>query len=257
MSDTPAPSRRALLQAMAAAGACVLVPGAARAMGPSSQVDVAEIELASGTVSRPEAWQRLLYELVQTTSIESSSRVAAVAPDDLALFEHPFAVLPGDGAFAPLSEAAVEQLHRYLSYGGFLVIDDVTGAQQSAFDRSVRRLCGRLFPTRPLSPLPADHSLYRAFFLLGRPLGRVDTHDWLEGVNLGEITPLIYCRNDLSGALARGPDGRHLYAVTPGGEYQRGEAIKLGINLIMYALTSNYKKDQAHVRQLMLEGRLE
>jgi hypothetical protein len=43
----------------------------------------------------------------------------------------------------------------------------------------------------------------------------------------------------------------------PGGESQRREAIKLGINLVLYALTSNYKKDQAHVRQLMKEGRLE
>jgi hypothetical protein len=43
----------------------------------------------------------------------------------------------------------------------------------------------------------------------------------------------------------------------PGGETQRREAIKLGINLVVYALTANYKRDQAHVKQLMKEGRLE
>ena len=43
----------------------------------------------------------------------------------------------------------------------------------------------------------------------------------------------------------------------PGGELQRREALKLGINLVMYALTSNYKHDQAHVRALMEEGRIE
>jgi hypothetical protein len=42
-----------------------------------------------------------------------------------------------------------------------------------------------------------------------------------------------------------------------GGEAQRREAIKLGINLAMYALTSNYKHDIAHVVELMREGRLE
>ena len=68
---------------------------------------------------------------------------------------------------------------------------------------------------------------------------------------------MIYCRNDLSGALERGNDGRHRYPAVPGGEWQRREAVKLGINLVLYSLTANYKKDQAHVRELMLQGRLE
>ena len=41
------------------------------------------------------------------------------------------------------------------------------------------------------------------------------------------------------------------------GEDQRREAVKLGINLVLYSLTSNYKHDQAHVAELMREGRLE
>ena len=38
---------------------------------------------------------------------------------------------------------------------------------------------------------------------------------------------------------------------------QRRESIKLGVNLVMYALTSNYKHDTAHVLELMREGRIE
>ncbi|MEM6928683.1 MAG: DUF4159 domain-containing protein, partial [Myxococcota bacterium] len=82
-------------------------------------------------------------------------------------------------------------------------------------------------------------------------------HRFLEGVTVGNVTPVIYCRNDLSGALDRRADGRNAFSCVPGGELQRREAIKLGINLLMYSLTANYKKDQAHVRQLMKEGRLE
>ena len=51
--------------------------------------------------------------------------------------------------------------------------------------------------------------------------------------------------------------GGTCYACVPGGATQRREALKLGINLLMYSLTANYKKDQAHVRQLMKDGRLE
>ena len=229
----------------------------ALALGDASKVTIAQIELEEGGVSRPSAWSRMLYEVQATTSVETASRVVSIGLDDPALFEYPFAVLVGDGAFEPFSVEAIEQLRAYLTYGGFLFIDDTTGLSSSPFDVSVRRLVGRLFPSRGLSPLASDHSLYRAFFLLDAPVGRVASNPWLEGVTIGETTRIIYCRNDLSGALARDSSGRNQYQPVPNGESQRREAIKLGINLILYALTSNYKQDQAHVRQLMQEGRLE
>lgn len=252
----PGWTRRALLgRALALAGAGLL-PGSARALGDASRLDLAEIELASGTLIRSRAWERLLYEVQQTTAVETRGQTVQLAPDDPALFDHPLAVLVGDGALPSLSEAAVEQLARFLQYGGFLFVDDASGQERGAFDDGVRALCARLFPTRPLAPLPRDHSLYRAFFLIERPVGRLARTDWLEGVSVGEVTPLVYCRNDLSGALLRGPDGRDALPVLPGGEGQRREAVKLGINLVLYALTSNYKQDITHVRRLMEEGRL-
>jgi hypothetical protein len=81
-------------------------------------------------------------------------------------------------------------------------------------------------------------------------------HGYPEGVMVGNLAPVVYCRNDVSGALERRPDGRHMYPCVPGGEAQRREALKIGINLLMYSLTANYKNDQAHVRQLILERRL-
>jgi len=227
------------------------------ALGDASRLDVAEFDLAGGTVTRPDAWIRLLYEVQQTTSVECVPRVVRLSPQDPALFDHPFGVLAGNGDLPALDDGAAASLARYLQYGGFLLVDDTTGVADSAFDRSVRRLCARLFPTRPLGPLPTDHAVYRSFFLVRRPVGRVDVVPWLEGITLGEMTPLIYCRNDLSGALDRGPDGRDRLAVEPGGAAQRREAVKLGINLVVYALTSDYKKDATHVRALLREGRIE
>ena len=246
-------TRRSLTLSLAALG---LAPDAA-AFGDAALVDIAELDLGAGTSTRPNAWKRLLYEVIQTTSVECAARTARVSPNQPELFQHPFAVLLGDGAFEPIDAKSLEQLQRFLQYGGFLFVDDTTGADNGAFDQSVRRLVSRLFPTRPLSPLPSDHSVYRTFFLLRRPLGRLDRHRFLEGVTVGNLSPVIYCRNDLSGALDRGADGRNTFSCVPGGELQRREAIKLAINLVMYSLTANYKKDQAHVRQLMKEGRLE
>ena len=244
------------LSALAAA-AGLLRPGTARALGAGSQFRICELTLERGTTSRPEAWKRLLFEVVQATSVECDPTPVALSPEDPALFAHPFAVLVGTGPLPELSDRAAEQLVRYLSYGGFLLVDDASGSPDGALHRSVRALSSRLFPTRPLAPLPGDHSILRSFFLLDRAVGRTALTGGLEGVTVGPTSPLVYCGDDLSGALDRGADGRDRHPVSPGGEEQRREALKLGVNLVLYALTSNYKHDTAHVLELMREGRLE
>ncbi|HJN78145.1 MAG TPA: DUF4159 domain-containing protein [Myxococcota bacterium] len=242
--------RREFLAALSA-----LWCGPAWALGEASLVDVVEVDIP-GTDSRPDAWKRMLYEIQRVSSVEVGEDIPRIAPSDLALFDHPFAVLCGGAAFDPLEDEEVQALSRYITYGGFLFVDDTSGTEApSGFDDSVRRLLTRMFPTRPLVTLEADHSLYRAFFFIRSPVGRVAAHPTLEGVQLGQITPIVYGRNDLSGALEKSSTGRHVRPVVPGGERQRREAVKLSVNLMLYALTSNYKKDQAHVQALIEDGR--
>ncbi|MCA9569801.1 MAG: DUF4159 domain-containing protein [Myxococcales bacterium] len=240
---------------LAGAGAGLLLPGTSLGFGQVTRVDVAELDLP-GSFSRPSAWKRLLYEVESTTSVEVDGKVVRVKPDDPELFEHPFTVLMGQDAFE-IDEAGVEQLGRYLAYGGFLYVDDTTGSDSSGFDDSVKRLARRLFPTRPLAPVPRDHSIYRSFFLIDRPVGRIDRQKRLDSVTVGNLAPLVYSRNDVSGALERRENGSFVHACVPGGENQRREALKLGINLVLYSLTANYKRDQAHVVALKNQGRLE
>ena len=45
--------------------------------------------------------------------------------------------------------------------------------------------------------------------------------------------------------------GRPVFACVPGGEEQREWAYRVGVNLVMYALTGNYKADQVHVPALL------
>ena len=56
---------------------------------------------------------------------------------------------------------------------------------------------------------------------------------------------------DWAAAWAVDPDGRHPYATLPGGQTQRVLAYRFGVNLVMYALTGNYKGDQVHVPALL------
>ena len=45
--------------------------------------------------------------------------------------------------------------------------------------------------------------------------------------------------------------GRFLSAPSPGGELQREMALRFGINLVIYALTGNYKTDVVHAPALL------
>ena len=42
-----------------------------------------------------------------------------------------------------------------------------------------------------------------------------------------------------------------MFPVIPGGERQREMANRFGVNLVMYALTGNYKTDQVHIPALL------
>ena len=72
---------------------------------------------------------------------------------------------------------------------------------------------------------------------------------------VGGRAAVIYSRHALGGAWARDDLGNPEYPVTPGGAPQREEAIRLGVNLVMYALCLDYKADQVHVPFIMKRRR--
>ncbi len=257
MADaTSAWSRRGLLGRLAAGLAiAALRPARALAFGDDAKAHVAELDLGPGTVARPTAWRRMLSEVTMATSVECDLRaVPRVRPEDPSLFEHPFLVLVAERGFAMPSQEGVAQLTRYLDYGGFLFIDDASGSDGSGVDAAARALMRVIYPTRPLVPLAPEHPVFRSFFLIGTPVGRTDRHKVLEGITTGTTTPVMYFRDDLSGALERDALGRERPMGDPSLRYG---AVKLSINLMMYALTSNYKQDQAHVAELLRNQRLE
>jgi hypothetical protein len=79
----------------------------------------------------------------------------------------------------------------------------------------------------------------------------VEGPETLEAVMHGDRAAVIYSRHDLAGALERDAVGNHTYGVVPGGERQRETAIRLGVNLVLYALCLDYKDDQVHAPFIM------
>jgi uncharacterized protein DUF4159 len=212
------------------------------------QFTFAQIKYRGGEWNpHPLAVTPLLEELMARTSVESASAKHEVTLSDRDLFNYPFLYLAGKYEFEPLTQEEVETLRRFLSYGGFLLIDDALGQQGYGFDKSVRRELQRIFPGNELKRLPSGHAALRSYYLLRRIGGVRIASPNLEGISVGTSTPVIYCQNDLGGAWERDQLGNWTNACSPGGEPQRKDAFHLGINIILYAMTENYKDDLIHV----------
>ena len=180
--------------------------------------------------------------------------------DDPEIFSYPFLYITGHGDIR-LSDTEQSMLREYLERGGFMLADDCQG-----FDYAFRREIAKVFPGNPLKPIPTDHPVYRSFFQLRMP-GKWDenlhinldsplfdttikrnyqrsrrlhsntiwggdkqTRPWHEGIFINDRLALLYTMNDLGCAW----EGHRCY---PYGEDQREWAFKLGINVVVYALT--------------------
>jgi hypothetical protein len=116
-----------------------------------------------------------------------------------------------------------------------------------------------------LEPVPRDHVLTKAFYLVDGFPGRYATgQTWVEALppagDGGErrparagdgVSPIVITGNDLASAWAVGRRGEALYPLVGGDPRQREMAFRGGVNLVMYALTGNYKADQVHVPALL------
>jgi hypothetical protein len=179
--------------------------------------------------------------------------------DDLTFF--PVLYWPVTASQQPLSAAAITKINKYLANGGLILFDTadqnisgITGDQQSPAALRLQQLtAGINIP--PMHPIPEDHVLSRAFYLLKDFPGRwIGSTLWVEitrdDVNDG-VAGVIVGGNDYAAAWAVDANGQPMYPVTPGGERQREMAYRFGVNLVMYALTGNYKFDQVYVSQML------
>lgn len=236
-------------------------PRAARAIGPGSKFRFGQLQLGSGTAwnPRPGALKKLGWEIEKRTSIDVEGEPAIVAPTADTLHETPFLYLAGEREIELPSPQGIEALRRFLTFGGFLLVDSAEGSTDGAFDASVRKLMAAIFPasgaTKGLELIPADHVVYKSFYLLDRPAGRLAISPAMEGVIRDGRLVAAYTTNDLGGAWLRDDFGNYAYPCEPGGERQRELAFRLGVNLVMYALCLDYKADQVHVPFIMKRRR--
>ncbi|HVW25846.1 MAG TPA: DUF4159 domain-containing protein [Polyangiaceae bacterium] len=201
---------------------------------------------------------RWAWELVRRTSAPARLVPGQIAADDPRLLADPFALWVGDQDVAPLTGPELAGLRSFLDLGGVLVVDD-SDPGKGAFGRAARRELLRALPESPIVRLVGraggevekEHVIYKSYYLIDRPVGRVEGPPYVEAIVRGRDAQVLFLQHDLLGALARAPEGTWRYDVVPGGAEQREYAVRLAVNLSMYVLCSNYKDDQVHAQALM------
>ena len=209
---------------------------------------------------RPGAVQQLLWELSKRTSVRVDERPVILSPAHpdwvKKLYTLPLLVWLGEGTVKPFTEETIRHLNQWLRAGGVLFIDDISPLGDDRFDRSLRPQLRRIWPEGALTRVEADHTIYRSFYLLDKPYGRVSRRRWLEGVSFEELSPILYAREDTFGALGRDYLGQWRLPVSPGGAVQREYAFRFAINLLMYSTCLNYKSDQVHTLTILRRRRV-
>ncbi len=167
----------------------------------------------------------------------------------------------------PLPDRVLAKVDAYMKQGGLIIFDtkndgSFTGSLTGGTRTPLGQLLGKL-DLPPLQRLPEGHVLTKAFYLLQSFPGRWDNGDpWVEaqaeaadaakrGVKSDGVSSIIVTSNDLAAAWALDDSDRPMFAAVPGGEDQRELSYRTGINIVMYALTGNYKADQVHVPAIL------
>ncbi|MDQ6436767.1 DUF4159 domain-containing protein [Mesorhizobium sp. LHD-90] len=188
--------------------------------------------------------------------------------DELAFY--PLIYWPIDPAAPMPSDAAIARIDEYMKQGGTVLFDTrdqyavTLDSSASPATQRLRDILGSL-NIPPLEPVPEDHVLTKAFYILNSFPGRFDGSPlWVEAsleasnadnrpVRTGDgVTPIMITSNDFAGAWAMDENGDPMLPTVPSDPMQRTYAMRAGVNIVMYMLTGNYKSDQVHVPDLLL-----
>ena len=177
----------------------------------------------------PDIIPNLCHQIRSRTNINTNDKQAIVNLSDEELFSYPFLFITGHGNIK-FTETEIQRLRTHLTNGGFLYADDDYG-----MDKPFRREMKRVFPDKDFVELPFDHPIYHTYYDFPNGLPKIHEHDGGPPKGLGlfheERLIVFYSGNTDLGDGWEDPD------VHKDPENVRRNALKMGANIVIYALT--------------------
>ncbi|MFK7839687.1 MAG: DUF4159 domain-containing protein [Bdellovibrionales bacterium] len=198
--------------------------------------------------------------LTRRTSAEPDGVAALDAEtDELSFF--PILYWPVDAADKPLSEQALRNIQNYLDHGGTILFDtreDIVSAELGRGGANTAALANMIagLNVPALAPIHDEHVLGRSFYLLDTFPGRfLNGTIWVESNSVSGrdgVSSILIGSHDWGHAWqAYGIQNQGRIYRSGGSTRQRELSIRFGVNMVMYALTGNYKADQVHVKHIL------
>lgn len=240
-------------RALRAVMVCVALVAAVAPQAGLAQAGGSSVPLGWYAPAHPQratAVQSLAAEVWRRTSVEATAVAKGIQSVSEA-FAFPLILWSLSSELPELKSDDIVRMAAWLRTGGTLLVD--WGGSASHLEQartSLDSLVAVLVPGGHVERIPRAHVIYRSFYRLRYAAGRTRIVDDLFGVLINGRYAIVISYNDLLSALDRNSDGEFRMEVVPGGEDQREEAIRLAVNLVLYAICQDYKDDKVHMDYL-------
>ena len=138
---------------------------------------------------------KFLATVEKETNITAEKKFTPVKLSGAELFDYPFAIMTGEGAFS-LLEQERKNLKSYLTRGGFLLAS--AGCSSADWDRSFRREFKQVFPDKKLTKISLDHALFKTIYDIKTIRLKNGGTTQLEGLEMEARIVLIYTAEGLN-----------------------------------------------------------
>ena len=169
---------------------------------------------------------KFLSTAAEKTGLNVTPKFFPVRLDSKEFFDSPFTVISGTGKFR-FSEKERENLRRYLTCGGFLLVSP--GCSDSEWNTAFRNELKAILPEAPLTKLPMTHPVFSTVFKIPVLTLHSGGRTLVEGLELNGRLAMIYSAEGLN-------DHRHTEGCCCCGGNMIEESEQVNVNVLIYSL---------------------
>lgn len=198
----------------------------------SSEFEIARAKYRGGGdwYNDPSSLSNLINFTKDQFSISIKSEYKDVSIGSSDLHSYPFIFLTGHGNIS-INTSEANNLRTYLDNGGFLYIDDDYG-----IDEHARKMMQQVYPEEEFIEIPYTHPIYNNVFNFSNGLPKIHEHDNQSprGFGLfknGRMVVFYTYESNLADGWADSEIHNNPASV-------RQQALRMGVNILVYALTT-------------------